>query len=176
MILMLAQMGKWGKGMRYRSNKFIQFRALILTALSGLHFFAGAPTHATPLSQEGKELAFCTGVLAYGITWFMANDKEGVAKVLAFQYARATAALFVMHYKDGAVSSEKMAQFNEVTRKAKPYLQMNPGQLGQMIDSCINITNRNAQIQSRRKLKPFGMSWNELVAQLASGIRRQLGL
>jgi hypothetical protein len=136
----------------------------------------GQSASAEVLDQPSRELAFCSDVLAYGVNWFMLNDNQGAAKIITTHYARAVAALFTMHYENGKVPGAKMAQFKAVGAQAKPYLDANPGRVAATMDACIELVNKQAEVQSRRRIMLWEKDWEALVEHLSSGLRSKIGL
>lgn len=139
----------------------------------------GNGTWGDPLAEIGaseKELAYCTNVLAYGVNWMLLHDNQGAARVLILHYARANASLATMGYEKGKVPGDRLSTWKEIGGAAKPYLDEHPDRVITTIDSCVAISKRHAAIQSKRGVKVWGKTWDEMVDYLASTIRIKFGL
>lgn len=155
---------------RLRLLLLLHFSLLIASLLQP------AASAAPPLDDESKQLAFCGGVLAYAANWFLLQDNEGAAKSMLFQHARAKVALISKHYENGRISGERVAAFDREEQIAKPFLDQNPGKLGEVVDVCVAVTSRAVGRESQRKMKLWDKDFYQLVEELAAKSRSMLGL
>jgi hypothetical protein len=131
---------------------------------------------AGALDNVSKNLAFCSGVFAYAANYYLIFDNEGAARVMLFQQARSTTTLFSLHYRNGAIKGERAAEFRAEERKVKPLLDSNPDLLANTVDECVSITTKYAAIQSGKNIEMWGLSFYDVVNELAAKLRGTLGL
>ena len=131
---------------------------------------------AQALDDVSRRLAFCSGVFAYAANYYLIFDNEGAARVMLFQQSRATTTLFSMHYRNGAIKGERRAEFLIEQRKVKPLLDPNPALMPETVDECVALTTKYASIQSEKRIDMWGLSFYEMVENLAANARGALGL
>ena len=96
-------------------------------------------------------------------------------RIMVLQGSRATIGFTSIHYDNGRVPGDRVAQFNAGVSRAKPYLDINRSKLAETIDSCVAITNSVVIQQSTRGLKMWGKTFTELVDETSASGRSTLG-
>lgn len=128
------------------------------------------------LDPDSKNLAACISVFAYGANWFLVQDNEGAAKMMIMQQSRTTALLFSIYYEDEKVPGEKLAAFKKEGRGVKPYLDNNPDEILETIDSCtLQVNEISLRTPTKGKLM-WGKNVSELSTDLALTLRQALGI
>ena len=154
------------------------------TVKTALYLFLGAVTTLTvPIAQSGamseetRKLAFCSGVLPYGINVALMSNNEGMAKVLSMQGARVNAALFVTNVDErGTVPGELVASFNQITEGVKPKFDKNPQQLNHAIDDCSALATYVIKREMAAGATLFGKPLMEVIIEMNKAVQQNLGL
>ena len=129
------------------------------------------------LSDETEQLAFCSGVLPYGINYALMSDNEGLAKVLSMQAARVNVALFATNQNgDGVIPGKRIAEFNILTKKVKPEFDKNPNRLAPAIDECSNLASKIIERESSLGTLLFDLPLNTVVIKMNQNMQEILGL
>jgi len=131
---------------------------------------------AESLDPQSSRAARCVGIFAYSANWFMLQDNEGAAKVMAGQMARSQTALFSKYYANGAVAGVYAEGISAVVSSVKPYFDARPDELLSSIDTCVVTTEEMVAVQRARGVKMWGRSFEQMVTELTINLLRRMGL
>ncbi len=96
--------------------------------------------------------------------------------MMIMQQSRTTALLFSIYYEDEKVPGEKLAAFKKEGRGVKPYLDNNPDEILETIDSCtLQVNEISLRTPTKGKLM-WGKNVSELSTDLALTLRQALGI
>lgn len=149
---------------------FTHFVSLFTLVLSG-----AVCAEYTPDAKTIK-LVDCGHVMAYAANYALANNNEGQARLLSYQYARALVALFSENYDRGTISGERTSAWKARTPATKRYLDANQASLPKIVDGCYPIIQRAVDDPIVRSTKMWGYSFEENVEQMAAKYRSLYGL
>ncbi|MBT4969839.1 MAG: hypothetical protein HOG71_00330 [Bacteroidetes bacterium] len=125
---------------------------------------------------DEKNINYCMGVFTYSMNYFMLQNNEGAAKIMALQSTRAAVSLMSMVYKNGKALRSDLDRFSSERQKAKVYLDKHINKIGNEIDNCILITNRIVKIQESKGIIMFGKSFQGLIREMNIELLKTYGL